>query len=141
MCEQFEFLREALYRLYNAFDEHLQNRVRPSEALAVVLAELPQVVVLLLQNRLGCIALLLVSEVLVGLVLGHGDGGSLLQVAPLLRQDVVLVLDNEVNTTAEVLVELVELGAKVFADLEPLLQELLAADVLGIVVVVALVLV
>ena len=55
--------------------------------------------------------LLLVVQVLKGLILRHVHCVYMLVVlvAPLLRQDVVLVLDDEVHVVAEVLVESMEL--------------------------------
>lgn len=67
--QDLELGRKALNCGDDVLDEHLENRVRPSEAFAVLLTELSQVIVLFLQDGLSSISLLLVYQVLVGLVL------------------------------------------------------------------------
>jgi hypothetical protein len=99
--------------------------MRSCKTLAILLTKFLEVSVLLLQDCLGSISLLLVAEVLVSLVVTHMQGGTvlvLILVAPLLRQYVVFVLDYKVYVVAKVLIETVELRAKLVVKFKLLLK-------------------
>lgn len=73
MRQGFQFGCKTLNCLDYPLNEDLEHRVRSCEALAVLFAQLAQIIIFLLENGLSGIPLLLVTEVLVCLVLRNVD--------------------------------------------------------------------
>ena len=65
--EDTQLLGEALDCVHDLLDEDLEHRVRPCEALAILVAKLLEVVVLSLQDELSSISRSLVREIAVDL--------------------------------------------------------------------------